>query len=991
MRISKILTAALGVVALASCNNEDSFFNDANNFTSTLEVNVAPMIGDDGAITRAGFWVNNNKNYTTWQDGDAVRVYDANLSKYNTYTRASGVFGTTGTQTASDYQLSPASFVTYAGWKEGTGLTALMNIPAELKYGEFEKGENTAYVSNIPLFGKVSSIAGGNLESSNIYLTGFLKVTLKNGYNSGAGIQSIKVTALKWNAGAWAAAGADKPLSGNFDAVLDESDAFGTTVDAQKSKLQKGTEALVNYGYQSEILVKTDNLSNSTDYESLIYIPIIPGTYDRLQIDLCSDNAGATSVLSYAMGKSDNTHGTAKTIKAGHFYANADFIDVDGAAGVYDYVATTDLTKKMEVSYDLIYNLAATTTTEINDYLAMLTSTEGSVTVNVNTANALTVATTSTQPKMNTIFIPKLDGPMTLNIGNGTNNVGMNIAGEDLTITDADGVTDFTQPITINVYKFDAVADKKVIVKTKRPIALAGNFTGLTAATIVEASNTSILSLGTVDAAFTSANKVNVSSDTEHGETAVPEIMVLNVGTSIGDLTNTDGADLYMYNGAITNLNLVKNANQSIEMRGASSITNIVAPIADLTASFQVDVTSYDNATLGTPNEKTTATNKLTYDFTAHVTSLSASAGLAAAQANIYTAAQLLNLATTSVVAPVLKANVIVDADAVAQNKFPITLDANIVADFDGGWKSISGLKNPLFGTLTNGVKNLALTNVEIEATEANIGALAKTFSVGGDKAIENVTVSGTKIGATYSNGGVMDEVYNVGGLFGKVTNTTANKLTIKNCGVTLTEAIQGYYNIGGFIGQAYANGNALSIDIVKKTDGNISANTSNITAFKKSFWAPFGTDMKCGTVGNFIGSLDNAAAEAISVTIGGNNDTFGTFFSPSTDVITNTAMTTESSQAGNGLLEFARNHVKPATVDLPFIGMTGVQFSNGTALGLGQLIGYSEADAIGTITIYNKTNKQVKINNVNKTINYAAAINAYSGNKAADGTDLEF
>lgn len=113
MRISKILTAALGVVALASCNNEDSFFNDGNNFTSTLEVNVAPMIGDDGEVTRASFWVNNNKNYTTWQDGDAVRVYDANLSKYNTYTRASGVFGTTGTQTASNYQLSPANFVTY--------------------------------------------------------------------------------------------------------------------------------------------------------------------------------------------------------------------------------------------------------------------------------------------------------------------------------------------------------------------------------------------------------------------------------------------------------------------------------------------------------------------------------------------------------------------------------------------------------------------------------------------------------------------------------------------------------------------------------------------------------------------------------------------------------------------------------------------------------------------------------------------------------------
>ena len=847
MRISKILTAALGVVALASCNNEDSFFNSAEqNFTSTLKVNVAPMVGEDGTQTRAGFYVVDNKNYTTWQDGDKVRVYDDNLAKYNTYTRTSGTFGTTGKQEASTYQLSPAGFVTYAGWKEGTGLTALVNIPATLTYDEFEKDDNnTAYISNIPLFGKVNSIEGGVLESSNVYLTGFLKVTLKNGYNMGNGIKSIKVTALKWNSTTWAAAGADKPLSGNFDAVLDPTDNFGSTEDTQKSKLQKGTETLVNYGYSSSILVKTSNLNIASEYESLVYIPIVPGTYDRIQIDLCSDEDGNTSVLNYAMGKTNGTTGTAKVIQAGHWYANADFIDADGGANAF--VATTDLNKKMEKTYDLTYTLAATTTTEINDYLSMLTSSKGSVTVNINSNNTLTVATENTQPKMNTIYIPALQGAMTLNIGNTA--YGMNIAHKDLTITDAAGVTDFTKPIIINVTKFATEATNKVIINTKRPITLAGDFSAVSTAPTI--TNAKTLTLGTENISYThpqnqtitiaadNATNLVVLNATDAETTPAKSMSVVYNGTgdvsvgSVATATIASTANSAKIIGAIgtsvtTAKDITVDAASTDEIaklileKTVSTVTVKGGIIDDIAETANTDNQYADNAAITLTSEGLSAIKKITaftHNVNWNITSkftvpatgtkyMDAFENLSTA--NIYTAAQLAavaNVTGSSINGFKLKTNI---------TELKNWQSPNLGKPFNGGkaatnGMTIKGVDAPLFGTVSANITAVDLT-VAINKNENGIGGLAKIN--GGNVQVKNVKVAGTIAGT-----------YNVGGIFGTTKNDAANTITIGNQGtaadkveVTATftnnTSYASPYNgrtpyagtFGKFIGQAAAN-----------------------------------------------------------------------------------------------------------------------------------------------------------------------------------------
>ena len=725
-----------------------------------------------------------------------------------------------------------------------------MNIPTTLDYGEFAKDENTAYISHIPLFGKVSSIADGNLESSNIYLTGFLKVTLKNGYNSGSGIKSIKVTAKKWNAGAWADAGADKPLSGNFDAVLDESDAFGTTVDGQKSKLQKGTEDLVNYGYTSTILVQLTELSFLSDYESLIYVPIVPGTYDRLQIDLCSDLNGANSVVNYAMGKENNTTGTAKVIKAGHFYANADFIDDNGGAD--GFVATTPLNKKMEKGYDLIYTMSATTTTEINDYLSLLNSTKGNVTVNINNDNALEVATQATQAKMNTIYIPNLESQMTLNIGNGTK--GMNIANNDLTIADAAGVTDFSKPIIINITKFAAEVTKKVIINTKRPITLAGDFSAVATAPLITQANT--LTLGTAGAAY----KYPANGTIDVAEDNASNLVVANVVDGAANHTmtvNYEGTGSVAVNSEVKTVNIASTASSATI---GAAVNTAVNTSKNITINVPYNATAA-NMTVGTLNihtgvtavtlqggiialikNETTADTKTVAADNVTVTSsgLSAiksvnftkgkigftssfavpaaapqsldafTAGDADNPTLIYTGAQLAAIGTTASVGGA--------GFKLATNITSLTnwQSPNLTKPFTGGKAAsngltIAGVDAPLFGTVSADIAAVDLT-VAIDKNENGIGGLAKIN--GGNVAITNVKVAGTIAGT-----------YNVGGIFGTTKNDAANTINIGTKGtaankveVTATFTNKTNYTspyngrtpyagtFGKFIGQAAAN-----------------------------------------------------------------------------------------------------------------------------------------------------------------------------------------
>ena len=97
---------------------------------------------------------------------------------------------------------------------------------------------------------------------------------------------------------------------------------------------------------------------------------------------------------------------------------------------------------------------------------------------------------------------------------------------------------------------------------------------------------------------------------------------------------------------------------------------------------------------------------------------------------------------------------------------------------FDGGNKTISGLKAPLFGTLTDAtVKNVKLNANMTNTSELAYGALAKTLT-GSTSVVDNCSVAGTIL--LNLDGDQSTDTHNFAGLVGK---TEAG--TISNCSST--------------------------------------------------------------------------------------------------------------------------------------------------------------------------------------------------------------
>lgn len=300
----KLVPVALGVVALASCSNEDFMEQNAPTKVASkgsIEVRVDDPVSDE-ATTRSAFY---NGNKLMWQDAtDKLRGYDEALQYYNTYTYAAETdkFSTEKNKVAEEnvkYILFPTNAIESAGYDgELDALTALVALGVEdLEYAETTTADGTypAYVSNIPMFGKITSFDDGKLLADAIYLTGWLKITLENGSEN---VKAIKVSTTD----------TEKYLSGYFDAVLDTEHNFKT--DVNTSKLQKSSKASVADKYKQQIVVNTTSLPSFT---SVVYVPVIADTYEELKVEYSKvgDFSDPTLITEY----------TNKEIKAGHSYA----------------------------------------------------------------------------------------------------------------------------------------------------------------------------------------------------------------------------------------------------------------------------------------------------------------------------------------------------------------------------------------------------------------------------------------------------------------------------------------------------------------------------------------------------------------------------------------------------------------------------------------------------------------------------------------------
>lgn len=268
----KLTTAAFVIASMASCSTDDFFGSSAEN---TVKKGVYVTVEDmtDEQTTRAAFDPNDG-NTLYWQADDELQVFDGSLQKYDIYEfTEDNLFANKKTKSnIESVQYALFGDVKAHGWDYDTdGVTADFNIPNEWEWAEAEVGENEveAYESKLPMWGPAQEDAELGIKAKLYFLTSILKVNLEN---------------VPGNA-TWIGVEAYTDLSGSTEAKL-----TGTFRAQVATGDQKATDAKLvpidGEAYGGKIYVNVENASRN---KSVLYIPIIDGTYKLFRVKYYTD------------------------------------------------------------------------------------------------------------------------------------------------------------------------------------------------------------------------------------------------------------------------------------------------------------------------------------------------------------------------------------------------------------------------------------------------------------------------------------------------------------------------------------------------------------------------------------------------------------------------------------------------------------------------------------------------------------------------------
>ena len=234
-----------------------------------------------GAMTRAGYTAAFNTLY--FQNEDAIRAYDNDFFKYDTYKydKETAYFklDNDGTPevTSAGYVLYPTDYLSYGTWGNEQGTVvyrALVTIPETFEVNQgttWKEGEERAYTSYLPLGGTTkyenNKLVGGKLK----FLTAGLVLVIDN---TRGVVDKIKITCGEQDkkVGNW--------LTGAFDA-----DMLWYTKATDDSKLPKLAKAKnsVAKTWGNEITVDIKNAA-ALGNRYIVTIPIIPAEYHNLKV-----------------------------------------------------------------------------------------------------------------------------------------------------------------------------------------------------------------------------------------------------------------------------------------------------------------------------------------------------------------------------------------------------------------------------------------------------------------------------------------------------------------------------------------------------------------------------------------------------------------------------------------------------------------------------------------------------------------------------------
>lgn len=326
----KFTSVALGLLILTSCNSDDFLGSSKANLKGEAVLDVTVM-GSEGLTTR-GFKGDDKDDPVVWANGDKVRLYDDRLysSATFTYSEAEGNFvndeQTTINKTNVGYAVyAESEKFSYSGWNEAANapvvLVQLGDVAGE---GKIQYAQTSAE-GNVHLYKEANPYWGtakyntdkGIFEARVQRMAGQVKVTFKNG--AVKNVSEVRVRALHLKEGADKTKlvkgepvpeeflggdnsvvldDTDHPLSGWFEAVLDETDILPTPdsplsniKNAVLKKITKDESNPIEPGNSTSISVMLDKDTEWYTKESVVYVPIITtlngddDKYDVLMIE----------------------------------------------------------------------------------------------------------------------------------------------------------------------------------------------------------------------------------------------------------------------------------------------------------------------------------------------------------------------------------------------------------------------------------------------------------------------------------------------------------------------------------------------------------------------------------------------------------------------------------------------------------------------------------------------------------------------------------
>ena len=295
----KFMTAAMAVLALASCSNDD-FLSEGQRATvankGEMIVEVDPL--DNAGVGTRAYRDASDDYFLQFVSTDKMRVYDNKLQNFDIYKSnddgtkffVEGEQGVNGSD--ATYALFPAEMVKRGYLDKPTGKTyADFIIPEVITYdenSEYDAGEKGVYyASNLPMFGKVTSTGDGGLKVTGLrHVCAVVKISLENAYTNATYLRLTTGAALAGDPEA-------KPMSGTFTAAL-------TTDEATRKDVK--LEAMEDYDDVKRYPDLYIDLRNVPSPTSVIYIPVVPGLdgdVDDVKLMYTTENVDDPKAIAY--------------------------------------------------------------------------------------------------------------------------------------------------------------------------------------------------------------------------------------------------------------------------------------------------------------------------------------------------------------------------------------------------------------------------------------------------------------------------------------------------------------------------------------------------------------------------------------------------------------------------------------------------------------------------------------------------------------------